>query len=332
MRRLRKLDKDHEARFLRSRGDAPVVQALVDGETVVPPLTRRCARSRASAPPRGRGSSAHAEMRPARRIARCRARRFLRSRGDAPARSRFASRTSPVPPLTRRCARPVARRRGDLTGSSAHAEMRRRPRARPPPRTGFLRSRGDAPYFFSPEAPRAEVPPLTRRCARVELPRRAGDHGSSAHAEMRRSISWPACARRWFLRSRGDAPGILWRDDAQVVVPPLTRRCAGDERLVGPRAHGSSAHAEMRRAARRGWSRGRGFLRSRGDAPACSLLPSACAGVPPLTRRCAVRACRDRAEKGGSSAHAEMRPFEGLAAAWDRGFLRSRGDAPCRRR
>ena len=52
--------------FLRSRGDAPHVASPTAGSSAVPPLARRCASWCARLRPRAAGSSARAEMRPAR--------------------------------------------------------------------------------------------------------------------------------------------------------------------------------------------------------------------------------------------------------------------------
>ena len=70
------------------------------------------------------------------------------------------------------------------------------------------------------------------------------------------------------------------------------------------------------------------FLRSRGDAPFRIRTGGAGMKVPPLTRRCAARGVGRGPARGGSSAHAEMRPLDMLAVFDGPGFLRSRGDAP----
>ena len=115
-------------RFLRSRGDAPESERRFRRHIAVPPLTRRCARSRRVLARTHPGSSAHAEMRPSRRSRRRSSQRFLRSRGDAPIGDRMIFTRSGVPPLTRRCAEGLLVLDRCLEGSSAHAEMRRRTR------------------------------------------------------------------------------------------------------------------------------------------------------------------------------------------------------------
>ena len=154
------------ARFLRSRGDAPIAHRHRHIGTGVPPLTRRCAERLPRPRDRGRGSSAHAEMRPIRCTSLRRARGFLRSRGDAPTEHVYTEGFLRVPPLTRRCAPPPLEQTTCTRGSSAHAEMRpscRRSRSRS---RRFLRSRGDAPTRDGVLLRFPPVPPLTRRCAR----------------------------------------------------------------------------------------------------------------------------------------------------------------------
>ncbi len=233
------------------------------------------------------GSSAHAEMRP--RRMRCMRPRswFLRSRGDAPAGLRAALDRGAVPPLTRRCARQRRRRSDGVRGSSAHAEMRRARSARRGARSRFLRSRGDAPKRDVSLARTGRVPPLTRRCAASRHSIRFRVGGSSAHAEMRLERSGFKDARTRFLRSRGDAPESRDLVSCLELVPPLTRRCAAEADACPRETAGSSAHAEMRRAADPAPCVPCGFLRSRGDAPCGSSKISILPMVPPLTRRCA---------------------------------------------
>ena len=71
--------------FLRSRGDAPEYTVIEVGQSLVPPLTRRCAAPRRALRAPTRGSSAHAEMRPSPTRTSSAGTGFLRSRGDAPA-------------------------------------------------------------------------------------------------------------------------------------------------------------------------------------------------------------------------------------------------------
>ena len=172
--------------FLRSRGDAP--RALYDIYFLreVPPLARRCARSRDAQSCASAGSSARAEMRRLPAFGRRGSDGFLRSRGDAP----------PEEPA------PVR----NPTGSSARAEMRpsRAYAASPAPR--FLRSRGDAPRTGLESTLAKAVPPLARRCASSSDCGSRLKRGSSARAEMRRAtLCRRGCDSR-FLRSRGDAP------------------------------------------------------------------------------------------------------------------------------
>ncbi len=199
---------------------------------LVPPLTRRCASYTDSSPGPRHGSSAHAEMRRSSPPRSAKSKRFLRSRGDAPARATARPRSRWVPPLTRRCAE--RRDQGLLRrdGSSAHAEMRRPCGGCVEDTRRFLRSRGDAPPGTKSKSERAEVPPLTRRCAREPEGPVLAQAGSSAHAEMRRGRTARPTAWSWFLRSRGDAPIALDMIELILEVPPLTRRCAGVGRAV----------------------------------------------------------------------------------------------------
>ncbi len=111
------------ARFLRPRGDAPVLRSVVDTAQAVPPPTRRCTHDRTRRIDRALGSSAHAEMHPAglrQQTPRC---RFLRPRGDAPGTSLQQPIQGAVPPPTRRCTPSARRAHPPREGSSAHAEM-----------------------------------------------------------------------------------------------------------------------------------------------------------------------------------------------------------------
>ena len=328
MRRSRRTRSALAGGFLRSRGDAPGQgprHVITDG---VPPLTRRCAREPSLRLRLERGSSAHAEMRPAAPPLPATGRWFLRSRGDAPPSIKMPLKTRGVPPLTRRCASFSDFRHIIGAGSSAHAEMRRRGSGSRWVRWRFLRSRGDAPRSDSPSSSSARVPPLTRRCANTSSAMAYLFLGSSAHAEMRRSSPRITRRRNWFLRSRGDAPTRSPPTVTAFGVPPLTRRCAHHHRSLAPHARGSSAHAEMRRHRRsRGRRRG-GFLRSRGDAPDVRDYVASWSPVPPLTRRCAAERQHRESLRLGSSAHAEMRLKRPACAFAMIRFLRSRGDAP----
>ncbi len=308
MRPPSRQSSQHVRRFLRSRGDAPRVYRYALYVLPVPPLTRRCALPRCLRCGAGRGSSAHAEMRPSTIRGTTAHGGFLRSRGDAPHVQNFVVAHAPVPPLTRRCALRGHRRELRAHGSSAHAEMRPSVRVHESDFLGFLRSRGDAPSTRPCGVRGRAVPPLTRRCAAGVRLRERRVVGSSAHAEMRPS-SWRRTApRSGFLRSRGDAPTRPIGPEHAYGVPPLTRRCAQPGGLSHGSHPGSSAHAEMRRA-RRSWLRLRcRFLRSRGDAPINVYRPVEQCMVPPLTRRCALGVKLMRVEVRGSSAHAEMRP------------------------
>ncbi len=214
------------AGFLRPRGDAPSSYSLRLARAAVPPPTRRCAPSGLDSEWHAAGSSAHAEMRPCECSSPRASCRFLRPRGDAPP-ARLRPPCPPrVPPPTRRCA--LARQGTVLAerGSSAHAEMR-------PSRSDsvccalrFLRPRGDAPLTHPHGADLLEVPPPTRRCARVDGSRGMDVYGSSAHAEMRPHPHG------------GSVRGSR--------VPPPTRRCALTSTSPHGTRLGSSAHAEMR--------------------------------------------------------------------------------------
>ena len=84
MRRAMRFSSSKCLWFLRSRGDAPEGQYLVDSTGEVPPLARRCARVRFNHDVEKIGSSARAEMRPSQMLPRGAGIWFLRSRGDAP--------------------------------------------------------------------------------------------------------------------------------------------------------------------------------------------------------------------------------------------------------
>ncbi len=78
------IDPGTRARFLRPRGDAPLIACPLALLFTVPPPTRRCTPRLLVLHERAAGSSAHAEMHRARRATRRSSRRFLRPRGDAP--------------------------------------------------------------------------------------------------------------------------------------------------------------------------------------------------------------------------------------------------------
>ena len=192
-----------------------------------------------------------------------------------------------VPPLARRCACALVQAIPMLAGSSARAEMRRILRGRAWCAPRFLRSRGDAPHHPIMRMANALVPPLARRCADACISSIIFCVGSSARAEMRRLMSVVASKVRWFLRSRGDAPGLQCAREIAPRVPPLARRCASGSRLLTRSTTGSSARAEMRLCGGPALGCLQRFLRSRGDAPDATHLPNTAIGVPPLARRCA---------------------------------------------
>ena len=134
----------------------------------VPPRTRGCAPANEAPPYRGRGSPAHAGMRPAATRGSASATGFPRARGDAPDGATHRARMPKVPPRTRGCARAVPDRQGTLTGSPAHAGMRPGLEVKPAGGTGFPRARGDAPGSDATAATSRVVPPRTRGCARLD--------------------------------------------------------------------------------------------------------------------------------------------------------------------
>jgi len=150
-------------RFLRPRGDRPVLALGNVSPLPVPPPTRR---STPGIGDKGRtttGSSAHAEIdrvSPARPAG---PHRFLRPRGDRPREWLPVLEPGEVPPPTRRSTRtthsPVQRR----SGSSAHAEID--PIASPVAclPAWFLRPRGDRPLASRIVSITSMVPPPTRR-------------------------------------------------------------------------------------------------------------------------------------------------------------------------
>ncbi len=295
---------------------------------MVPPPTRRCTLDVFMAIFAAGGSSAHAEMHPARRSRGALGAWFLRPRGDAPPLITATPKSSWVPPPTRRCTLDVAGHVGRPDGSSAHAEMH--PHAAPDRAAlvGFLRPRGDAPYTLGTPHARDSVPPPTRRCtsAGSEGPRRPD--GSSAHAEMHRSATGARARCSWFLRPRGDAPQNASRPTSRVTVPPPTRRCTSRMRSDRAARRGSSAHAEMHPGTASTSSTRTGFLRPRGDAPGPLDPRQGKTQVPPPTRRCTPPGFAQIFGRAGSSAHAEMHPRTRSAWTTSPRFLRPRGDAP----
>ncbi len=171
--------------LLRPRGDAPRGRRFQRMARRAPPPTRRCARSDDRRHLVHRGSSAHAEMRPQMSSRTIRGFRLLRPRGDAPATASSCARPEWAPPPTRRCAPSSGARPARPPGSSAHAEMRLRPRASRTRTSRLLRPRGDAPQVVAQGNARYVAPPPRRRCAMASSRRRACGIGSSAHAEMR---------------------------------------------------------------------------------------------------------------------------------------------------
>ncbi len=253
--------------FLRPRGDAPDRGLVAIDVAPVPPPTRRC--TRAASPRRSSvpGSSAHAEMHPARGVSAKRRSWFLRPRGDAPRRSASRPRAARVPPPTRRCTGGAAWMTSISRGSSAHAEMHPTTSVRRSGRRRFLRPRGDAPVARLQRRLAPAVPPPTRRCTDQRLPIARLAHGSSAHAEMHRDRARPRRGGARFLRPRGDAPVEALSRGLQLLVPPPTRRCTHDVGAQRLCPSGSSAHAEMHPRRRASVRPPRRFLRPRGDAP-----------------------------------------------------------------
>ena len=314
-----------------------------------PPPTRRCAVGAAGLPVGDRGSSAHAEMRPSSACAGRRSTRLLRPRGDAPETRRHERTQQGAPPPTRRCADAFGVTPESPHGSSAHAEMRPRPRrpSRALPR--LLRPRGDAPSRRRLICAPASAPPPTRRCARRRWPhhlttrgllRPRGDAPLShcAHSisnpappPTRRCAAFGSCSTfgaTGLLRPRGDAPAWVQWGTTGVGAPPPTRRCAPCARRRAPRTRGSSAHAEMRPRPPQRRTSPPWLLRPRGDAPYRGGRPSPRPRAPPPTRRCARSRGERAAQRHGSSAHAEMRPRRDHRARATARLLRPRGDAP----
>ena len=130
---------------------------------------------------------------------------------------------------------------------------------------------------------------------------------------------------------RGDAPAAYQRAGVCGGAPPPTRRCAAYQGRRTIAAEGSSAHAEMRLDLQTRGKMRRRLLRPRGDAPAFPEFSPISDEAPPPTRRCALLRGDYRSRRGGSSAHAEMRPFRALGRGGGQWLLRPRGDAPRKR-
>src|SRR5690606_40364581 len=106
--------------------------------------------------------------------------------------------------------------------------------------------------------------------------------------------------------------------------------CSSD--LKSKPASGSSARAEMHPSVNKLTRALDWFLRTRGDAPGSANPKHLLTGVPPHARRCTPAAGLRPNDRRGSSARAEMHPTTCRSDLRTTGFLRTRGDAPNRRR
>ena len=218
-------------------------------------------------------SPAHAGMHPQVRFQSPPPPRFPRTRGDAPLGRLTVKRNIRLPPHTRGCTGHQTGRKGHQTASPAHAGMHRSAGASGPPASCFPRTRGDAPPFARLVGDVRELPPHTRGCTAVVFRVLLLGVASPAHAGMHPSTCRSASGPRRFPRTRGDAPLMQMLGGVERSLPPHTRGCTPCAGNRGACQGASPAHAGMHPGAPPVTAAGRGFPRTRGDAPGALLLP-----------------------------------------------------------
>ena len=227
---LAEIDPSHtrrarlRCRLLRARGDRPHAREEPEERGEAPPRSRRSTQARDRRGLQHHGSSALAEIDPARSRASRSDRWLLRARGDRPTMVGFVSLGVRAPPRSRRSTRVWSACHAGLDGSSALAEIDPRLR-RPCSATAWLlRARGDRPFCITAPTISPMAPPRSRRstrgCASAGVPA----SGSSALAEIDPHTTGAVVGAGWLLRARGDRPRLSTLKRPRSEAPPRSRR------------------------------------------------------------------------------------------------------------
>ena len=157
---------------------------------------------------------------------------------------RCSTRSSELPPRTRRIRTHGTQYRRPLGTTSAHAENTFRDVLVASRKRNYLRARGE---YLSQEALKhynLELPPRTRRIPLGE-PTAAEQAGTtSAHAENTVWTGTPNHKSRNYLRARGEYGADFKPSRLTWELPPRTRRIPGDRFGLGDSRGTTSAHAE----------------------------------------------------------------------------------------
>ena len=171
-----------------------------------------------------------------------------------------------------------------------------------------------------------ELPPRTRRIP-LPQPEKGKSRGTtSAHAENTPIHAVPLCARRNYLRARGEYEES-WDDTTRwLELPPRTRRIQLVEFLLRRLGGTTSAHAENTAKNTISSCSRRNYLRARGEYGSHRAARLASAELPPRTRRIRDRKMPPPGQKGTTSAHAEnTKQLKPGVGKW-RNYLRARGE------
>ncbi len=335
-------------RLPRARGDRPSFAACTMSRASAPPRTRGSASSTLMSIVPIDGSPAHAGIGRTKRTDDALSRRLPRARGDRPHLPSELHRCYLAPPRTRGSARFRIRRPHGGGGSPAHAGIGP---ASSRSGSGFWRlprARGDRPMTRGSRLTDSAAPPRTRGSA---LRQREEPHlgkGSPAHAGIgRTACAWAPCAT-WLPRARGDRPHSRvdcgqalrvprargdrpltqsWHGGC-ATAPPRTRGSARRRPRRDARAGGSPAHAGIGRARRKKRPVSRRLPRARGDRPAPVWRALAWFTAPPRTRGSAIVGIQQTGKSTGSPAHAGIGPSRESSFQRSPGLPRARGDRP----
>ena len=315
-------------RLLRASGDRPSWWTEAGFRTRAPPRERRSTLGVELAQLVGEGSSARAEIDPARPSTSRGSARLLRASGDRPRSRAMRCASFSAPPRERRSTPDLLHILAFLEGSSARAEI-------DPSRCGrwrgcgrLLRASGDRPEFQRLNQSIPEAPPRERRSTLVAHGERRRGLGSSARAEIDPSAPSPTPSWRRLLRASGDRPSISLRRRRSFTAPPRerrsTRRGDGDPDPPG----GSSARAEIDPSAMETYAVLQGLLRASGDRPHSSKRIRLGFEAPPRERRSTRHRGVGALPRRGSSARAEIDPRLSKRMSSCIGLLRASGDRP----
>ena len=174
--------------------------------------------------------------------------------------------------------------------------------------------------------PSSELPPRTRR-----IPIRDGADinqvgTTSAHAENTPPQSPLSASKRNYLRARGEYDPADHPALTEMELPPRTRRILPCATMAAVATGTTSAHAENTWGQGHGYDRGGNYLRARGEYGLLRLPAAGLWELPPRTRRIPHEQSPHQDQCGTTSAHAENTMAEAMATAYNRNYLRARGE------